>query len=175
MQMCIVVHQECWEFRIVKQCNYLDNRTEICIIALHNLRVSLLGPYTCTARILPYPAVPCHMLPHSAVSCCILLYPAESCRNLPYPAVSCRIWRILTYPAVSCRILPYLPYPSVSCFPCRILPYASNPSPNPNHNPNPNPNPNRNPNLEFQSLLEPSDTIGKGVINLFDTAITVGF
>ena len=66
-------------------------------------RVSLIRPYSCNTRILPY----------RAVSCRILSYPAVSCRILPYPAVSCRI---LPYPAVSagyCRILLSLPYLAV--------------------------------------------------------------
>ena len=98
--------------------------------------VSLIRPYSCNTRILPYPAVSCRILSYPAVSCRILPYPAVSCRILPYPAVSCRICRILPYPAVSCRILPY----------------ASNRNPNPN----PNLNPNCNPNLEFQLLVKVS-------------------
>ena len=111
-------------------------------------RVSLIRPHSCKTGI--------------------LLYPAVSYRILPYPAATCRI---LPLPAVSCRILPYLPYPAVSCFPCRILLNASTPNPNPNPIPKRNPSPNRNPNLEFHLLLAPFDTIGKGLINLFDTAI----
>ena len=102
--------------------------------------VSLIRPYSCNTRILPYPAVSCRILSYPAVSCRILPYPAVSCRILPYPAVSCRICRILPYPAVSCRILPY----------------ASNRNPNPN----PNLNPNCNPNLEFQLLVKVSKTGG---------------
>ena len=67
--------------------------------------VSLIRPYSCNTRILPYPAVSCCILPYPAVSCRILPYPAVSCRILPYPAVSCRI----------CRILPYPAFPAVSC------------------------------------------------------------
>ena len=69
------------------------------------IRVSLIRPYSCNTRILPYPAVSCRILPYPAVSCRILPYPAVSCRILPYPAVSCRI----------CRILPYPAFPAVSC------------------------------------------------------------
>ena len=67
--------------------------------------VSLIRPYSCNTRILPYPAVSCRILLCPAVSCRILPYPAVSCRILPYPAVSCRI----------CRILPYPAFPAVSC------------------------------------------------------------
>ena len=67
--------------------------------------VSLIRPYSCNTRILPYPAVSCRILSYPAVSCRILPYPAVSCRILPYPAVSCRI----------CRILPYPAFPAVSC------------------------------------------------------------
>ena len=67
--------------------------------------VSLMRPYSCNTRILPYPAVSCRILSYPAVSCRILPYPAVSCRILPYPAVSCRI----------CRILPYPAFPAVSC------------------------------------------------------------
>ena len=105
-------------------------------IPFWDIWVSLIRPYSCNTRILPYPAVSCRILSYPAVSCRILPYPAVSCRILPYPAVSCRICRILPYPAVSCRILPY----------------ASNRNPNPN----PNLNPNCNPNLEFQLLVKVS-------------------
>ena len=67
--------------------------------------VSLIRPYSCNTRILPYPAVSCRILSYPAVSCRILPYLAVSCRILPYPAVSCRI----------CRILPYPAFPAVSC------------------------------------------------------------
>ena len=105
------------------------NRPVVQIPTFLDIGVSLIRPYSCITRILPYPVV----------SCRILLYPAVSCRILPYPAVSC-------------RILPYLLYSAVSCFPCRILLYASNQ----NRNPNPNPNLNRNSNLEFQLLVKVS-------------------
>ena len=67
--------------------------------------VSLIRPYSCNTRILPYPAVSCRILSYPAVSCRILPYPAVSCGILPYPAVSCRI----------CRIVPYPAFPAVSC------------------------------------------------------------
>ena len=57
-------------------------------------RVSLIRPYSCNTRLLPYRAVSCRILPYPAVSCRILPYPAVSCRILPYPAflaVSCRM------------------------------------------------------------------------------------
>ena len=67
--------------------------------------VSLIRPYSCNTRILPYPVVSCRILPYPAVSCRILPYPAVPCRILPYPAVSCHI----------CHILPYPAFPAVSC------------------------------------------------------------
>ena len=62
--------------------------------------VSLIRPYSCNTRILPYPVVSCRILPYPAVSCRILPYHAVSCRILPYPAVYCRILLSLPYPAV---------------------------------------------------------------------------
>ena len=66
-----------------------------CLIPALSNGVSLIRPYSCNTRILPYPVVSYRNLP----------YPAVSCRILPYPAVSCRI----------CRILPYPAFPAVSC------------------------------------------------------------
>ena len=70
---------------------------------IFSIGVSLIRPYSCNTRILPYPAVSCRILPYPAVSCRILPYPAVSCRILPYPAVS----------AGYCRLLLSPPYPAV--------------------------------------------------------------